>query len=205
GPDRPGLAVRGGPVGEQGDVRLARRDVPGGVRGVELIRAAADRSGVHDPRGDAEVLGDREALHPARLAGVVDGVDVRPGEPGILQRSRPALRLDLQRAQAAGRSLLELVDAGDGRGRCRHADATDASAGPRNRTRPRSMTTVPSSVAVWNRALPPPSSETSSSSQMETTSVSPGRTGRVNRPDIDANRAGSEPHSACSSARPVTP
>jgi hypothetical protein len=60
------------------------------------------------------------------------------------------------------------------------------------------MTTVPSCRAVWNKAPP-------SSSQMETTSVSPGTTGWLNRPDMEPNRAGSEPHTACSSARPVIP
>jgi hypothetical protein len=43
------------------------------------------------------------------------------------------------------------------------------------------------------------------SSQMEITSVSPGSTGRLNRPDMEPNRAGSESHRACSSARPVIP
>jgi hypothetical protein len=72
--------------------------------------------------------------------------------------------------------------------------------GPQSRTRirPRSMTTVPSCLAVWNLAPP-------SSSQMETTSVSPGTTGWLNRPDMEPNRAGSEPQTACSSARPVIP
>ena len=72
-----------------------------GVRGLKLIGAAADGGGVDDPGGDAEVLRDRQALHPARLAGVVDGVDIGPGEPGVLQGPRRALGLDLQRAQAA--------------------------------------------------------------------------------------------------------
>ena len=40
---------------------------------------------------------------------------------------------------------------------------------------------------------------------LDTTNVSPGRTGRLNRPDIEPNRAGSDPHSVCSSARPVIP
>ena len=61
------------------------------------------------------------------------------------------------------------------------------------------MTTAPSPLAVWNSALPSPSR------QIDTVSVSPGNTGRLNRPDMDPNRAGSEPHSACSRARPVTP
>jgi hypothetical protein len=60
------------------------------------------------------------------------------------------------------------------------------------------MTTVPSGFAVWNRAPP-------SSRQMEVTSVSPGSTGWLNRPDMEPNRAGSPPHTACSSARPVNP
>ena len=81
---------------------------------------------------------------------------------------------------------------------------TAASAGARNCIWPRSMTTVPSSVAVWKSAVSAPAVP-SSGSQIDTTSVSPGRTGRVNRPDIDPNRAGSEPHSVCSRARPVTP
>ena len=39
----------------------------------------------------------------------------------------------------------------------------------------------------------------------ETVSASPGHTGRLNRPDMDPNRAGSESQSRCSRARPVTP
>jgi len=60
------------------------------------------------------------------------------------------------------------------------------------------MTTVPSCFAVWNTAPPPVS-------QMEVTSVSPGSTGRLNRPDMKPNRAGSPPHTPRSSARPVNP
>ncbi len=63
------------------------------------------------------------------------------------------------------------------------------------------MTTVPSSVAVWNSAVCSPSG----GSQIDTTSVSPGSTGRLNRADMDRNRAGSPAHSVCSSARPVNP
>ena len=62
------------------------------------------------------------------------------------------------------------------------------------------MTTVPSSLVVWNSAVSLPSCR-----QTETVSDSPGYTGRLNRPDMDPNLAGSPSHSACSRARPVTP
>src|SRR5215469_6287919 len=61
------------------------------------------------------------------------------------------------------------------------------------------MTTVPSSLAVWNCAVP------SAPAQMETTSDSPGSTGLENLPDMDTKRAGSEPHTSCSSTLPVMP
>jgi hypothetical protein len=60
------------------------------------------------------------------------------------------------------------------------------------------MTTVPSDLAVWKTAP-------ASSRQMEVTSVWPGSTGWLNRPDMKPNRAGSPPHTACSSARPANP
>ena len=75
----------------------------------------------------------------------------------------------------------------------------DPFADQRDWKRPRSMTTWPSGRVVWKSAPPSPVS------QMETVSVSPGQTGLLNRPYIDWNRAGSDPHSACSRARPVTP
>src|SRR5579875_1636666 len=82
--------------------------------------------------------------------------------------------------------------------RCRHA----MTAGPRTCTRPLSITTAPSCLVVWKNAVSP-SPARSSASQIETVSRSPGSTGRLNRPDIDRNLAGSEPHTACSTARRV--
>ena len=78
----------------------------------------------------------------------------------------------------------------------------EALAGPhaRTRSRPRSITTVPSCLVVWNSAVSLPSCR-----QTETVSDSPGSTGRLNRADMDPKRAGSQSHSTCSSARPVTP
>ena len=46
--------------------------------------------------------------------------------------------------------------------------------------------------------MPPPA-------QIEIVISAPGRTGRVNLPSIEVNLAGSLPHTACSSARPVYP
>jgi hypothetical protein len=88
------------------------------------------------------------------------------------------------------------------------ADADDADLGGHRaaaRKRPRSITTVPSGRAVWNRAAWDWAVLTSPVSQMDTVSDSPGSTGLLNRPYMNPNRAGSESHSACSSARPVTP
>src|SRR5581483_2914420 len=64
--------------------------------------------------------------------------------------------------------------------------------------RPLSITTSPRWVSVRNRAESP-------STHIDTVSVSPGYTGLEKRASIDLNRAGSESHSACSSARPVKP
>ena len=75
-----------------------------------------------------------------------------------------------------------------------------ASPGWRIWTRPRSITTSPSVRAVWKSAVSLPSSR-----QIEIVSGSPGSTGRVKRPDMERNRAGSPSHSTRSRARPVTP
>jgi hypothetical protein len=59
---------------------------------------------------------------------------------------------------------------------------------------------VPSFLVVWNSAVSP-----SSARQIDTVSGSPGSTGRLNRPAMERNRAGSPSHSTRSRARPVTP
>ena len=137
GADHPRLAARCRAVGQQRDLGLARGDVARRRAAAwNSIGAAADVGGVDHPRGEAEVLGDRRAPDRACLAGVVQRVDVGPGQPGVLERPRRALGLDLQRAQAPGDPLGELVDARDGRGRGRHYAAA-------NCIWPRSMTTAP--------------------------------------------------------------
>ena len=65
-------------------------------------------------------------------------------------------------------------------------------------SRPWSITTR-SPTEVVNTASPSPVAHA------RTVSASPGYTGEVNRPSMWRNRAGSEPHSAWSRARPVNP
>ena len=86
------------------------------------------------------------------------------------------------------------------------ADADDIDLGGHRaaaRKRPRSMTTVPSCVRRLEHAPPSPAPR-ARSSRSNGQRVA-GQHRAVNRPAMDAKRAGSEPHSACSSARPVKP
>ncbi len=66
--------------------------------------------------------------------------------------------------------------------------------------RPRSITTAPSSMAVWNSAVSLPSSR-----QIDDGQRLAGEDRVAEPAGHGANRAGSEPHSACSRARPVKP
>ena len=76
----------------------------------------------------------------------------------------------------------------------------NAPAGSRTWILPRSITTAPSGRVVVNSTVSSPSCR-----HMEMVSASPGSTGLLNRPYMERNLAGSEPHSSCSRARPVTP
>ena len=58
---------------------------------------------------------------------------------------------------------------------------------------------MPSSLVVWNMAVPLPVR------QMEMVRDSPGRTGLEKRPYMPLKRDGSEPARLCSRARPLTP
>ena len=110
------LAVGRRAVGEQRDLRLARGDVALGVRGVELVRTAADGRGVDHVGLDVEVLGDAQPGHAASptVAGVIDGVDVAPCQAGLLQRLSGGLSLDLQGSDAGRLAQRVFIDADDG-------------------------------------------------------------------------------------------
>ena len=102
GADGAGDGVGDGAVGEEGDVGLAGGDVAGGVGGVELEGGPADVGGVENPGLEAKVLGDLQA-DGAGLVGVVDGVDVAPGQAGVLEGPGGGGGLDVEGGDAGGR------------------------------------------------------------------------------------------------------
>src|SRR5262249_52413696 len=68
-----------------------------------------------------------------------------------------------------------------------------------NRHKPLSRTTTSPGRRVWKIASPSPVNH------INMVSSSPGNTGELNRPSIDLNLDGSDPHNVWSSARPVKP
>ncbi len=94
----PGLEIgaRGGAVREHDDLHVTGQDRGGGVLDHELPRGAADTRAV-DPGGpQAQVLADLDRGEHAHAAGT-EAVDVGLGEPGVGDRSRRGLVVELER------------------------------------------------------------------------------------------------------------
>src|SRR5436190_13306090 len=150
-----------------------------------LVRERVDRRGRvrAEPRERGEVLRAREdvdGIDLERVHAARDAPHVRESDAARRARRAETLRDEREPASFVGGEL------GPGPGYASNVQ------------RPWSKTTSPFWVSVRKIASPP-------STHIFTVSASPGYTGFENRPSMLLKRAGSDPQSVCSSARPVKP